>query len=33
MIVALLPETMYPKLAAQWGTLIYFGSTFADFTI
>lgn len=24
---------MFPKLAAQWGTLIYFGSCFADFTI
>jgi hypothetical protein len=24
---------MYPKLAAKWGTLIYFGSSFADFTI
>ena len=24
---------MYPKLAAKWGTLIYFGSAFADFTI
>jgi N-glycosylase/DNA lyase len=24
---------MYPKLAAKWGTLIYFGSSFADFTV
>jgi len=24
---------MYPKLAAKWGSLLYFGSTFADFTI
>lgn len=33
MICALLPQNMYPKLAAKWGTLIYFGSAFADFTI
>jgi hypothetical protein len=33
MICSLLPQDMYPKLAAKWGTLIYFGSAFADFTI
>jgi hypothetical protein len=33
MVSALLPQDMYPKLAAKWGSLIYFGSTFADFTI
>jgi hypothetical protein len=33
MICALLPSNMYPKLAAKWGTLIYFGSSFADFTV
>ena len=33
MICSLLPQDMYPKLAAKWGTLIYFGSSFADFTI
>jgi hypothetical protein len=24
---------MYPKLAAKWGSLIFFGSSFVDFTI
>ena len=33
MIVNLLPHNMYPKLAAKWGSLIYFSSAFADFTI
>ena len=33
MISALLPQDMYPKLAAKWGTIIYFGSSFADFTV
>ena len=33
MVCSLLPQDMYPKLAAKWGTLIYFGSAFADFTI
>jgi len=33
MISAFLPHEMYPKMAAKWGTLIFFGSTFADFTI
>ena len=33
MIVNLLPHNMYPKLAAKWGSLIYFSSSFADFTI
>ena len=33
MISALLPQDMYPKLAAKCGTMIYFGSTFADFTV
>jgi len=25
MISTLLPEKMYPKISAKWGTLIYFG--------
>ena len=33
MIVNLLPQNMYPKLAAKWGSLIYFSSSFFDFTI
>ena len=33
MIVSLLPHNMYPKLAAKWGSLIYFSSSFVDFTI
>jgi hypothetical protein len=33
MIVNLLPHNMYPKLAAKWGSLIYFSSSFFDFTI
>lgn len=33
MISALLPQDMHPKLAAKCGTLIYFGSSFADFTV
>lgn len=33
MIVNLLPQNMYPKLAAKWGSLIYFSSAFVDFTI
>jgi hypothetical protein len=33
MIVNLLPHDMYPKLAAKWGSLIYFSSAFVDFTI
>lgn len=33
MIVNLLPSNMYPKLAAKWGSLIYFGSSFFDFSI
>jgi len=33
MIVNLLPHNMYPKLAAKWGSLIYFASSFFDFTI
>ena len=33
MITALMPHDMLPKLAAMWGSLIFFGSTFADFTI
>jgi hypothetical protein len=33
MIVNLLPHSMYPKLAAKWGSLIYFSSSFVDFTI
>ena len=33
MITSFLPQDMYPKMAAKWGSLIYFSSTFADFTI
>lgn len=33
MIVNLLPHNMYPKLAAKWGSLIYFSSSFVDFII
>ena len=33
MITALMPHNMMPKMAAMWGSLIYFGTTFADFTI
>ena len=33
LIVNLLPTNMYPKLAAKWGSLIYFSSSFFDFTI
>jgi hypothetical protein len=33
MITSMLPQDMYPKMAAKWGSLIYFSSTFADFTI
>ncbi len=33
MTSALLPRNMAPKIAAKWGTLIYFGSTFGDFMI
>jgi len=32
-ISAVLPNNMNPKLAAKWGSLIYFGSTFADFSV
>ena len=31
MVSTLLPSKMYPKIAAKWGTLIYFCQTFADF--
>lgn len=33
LIVSLLPHDMYPKLAAKWGSLVFFGSSFVDFTI
>jgi hypothetical protein len=33
MITAILPYDMLPKMAAKWGSLIYFSQTFADFTI
>jgi len=33
MMSALLPSKMHPKMAATWATLIYFGTTYADFTI
>jgi hypothetical protein len=33
LVVNLMPRDMYPKLAAKWGTLIYFCSAFIDFTV
>ena len=33
MVSAVLPQDMLPKMAAKWGSLIYFSQTFADFTI
>jgi len=33
MMSAILPKNMQPKIAAKIGTLIYFGSLFADFTV
>ena len=33
MISELFPVSMFPKVAGMWGSLIYFGSTFADFTV
>lgn len=33
LVVNLMPRDMLPKLAAKWGTLIYFCSSFIDFTI
>lgn len=33
LITSLLPHKTYPKFAAKWSTLLFFGSTFADFTI
>ena len=33
LIVNLMPHDMYPKLAAKWGTLLYFCSAFLDLII
>ena len=33
LVVNLMPRDMYPKLAAKWGTLIYFCSAFIDFMV